>query len=83
MPTVLLPIEYGPDAVTRRVDESGKIQFRGQRLRVGKGCAGMVVALRPTVDEQIEVYFCQQQVAVIDMSQPADLRIVRATRSRR
>jgi transposase InsO family protein len=82
MPAVLLPIEYGQGVITRSVDESGKIHFRGQSLRVGKGCAGMLVALRPTIGEHMEVYFCQQQIAVIDLSDPKDLRVIRATRPR-
>lgn len=82
MPKVLLPIEYGEGIVTRYVEKSGKIRFRGQSLRVGKGCAGMVVGLRPALDEKIEVYFCQQQIALIDMTNPDDFRVIRATRSR-
>ena len=82
MPKILLPIEYGPGALTRQVDAHGKIRFRGHRLRVGKGCSGMIVGLRPSVEEQVEVYFCHQQIALIDMTDRDDPRIIRATRSR-
>lgn len=81
MPKVLLPIDYG-DALTRNVNKSGKISFRGHELRVGKGCAGMVVGLRPTTEELIEVYFCNQQIAVVDMANKDDPRVTRATRGR-
>ena len=83
MPKTLLPIEYGPGVLTRHVDKSGKIQFRGHALRVGKGCSGMFVGLRPTVEEQIEVYFCHQQIALIDLTNRDDPRVIRATRGGR
>ena len=82
MPKVLLPIEYGQGVLTRHVDRQGKISFGGHKLRVGMGCTGMVVGLRPVIEEKIEVYFCHQQIAVIDMSDRDDPRVSRVTRSR-
>ena len=82
MPKVLLPIEYGQGVLTRHVDRQGKISFGGHKLRVGRGCTGMVVGLRPVIEEKIEVYFCHQQIAVIDMSHRDDPRVSRVTRSR-
>lgn len=82
MPKSLLPIEYGQGVLTRQVDPQGKIRFRGHRLRVGKGCAGMLVGLRPDEQEKIEVYFCHQQIALIDMADRDDPRVIRTMRSR-
>lgn len=82
MPKVLLPIEYGEGVQTRHVDRQGKISFGGLRLRVGKGCAGMAVGLRPVIEGKVEVYFCHQQIALIDISDRDDPRVIRATRGR-
>ncbi|HXI11040.1 MAG TPA: IS481 family transposase [Thermoanaerobaculia bacterium] len=82
MPKVLLPIEYGPGVQTRHVDAQGKISFKGYKLRVGMGCAGMLVGLHPVVEEKIEVYFCNQKIAVIDVEDRDDPRVVRTARRR-
>lgn len=82
MPKVLLPIDYGTGTITRLVDKAGNISFRGHAIRVGRGVAGMVVGLRPSIQDQVEVYFCHQQIALIDMTNVDDPRVIRATRSR-
>lgn len=82
MPKVLLPIEYGEGVQTRHVDRQGKISFGGLKLRVGRGCTGMVVGLRPVIEDKIEVYFCHQQIALIDVTDPDDPRVSRVTRGR-
>lgn len=82
MPPVLLPIEYGEGVQTRHVDSQGKISFQGIKLRVGRGCSGMVVGLRPMIEDRIEVYFCHQQIAFIDLSDRDDPRVSRVTRGR-
>lgn len=81
MREILLPIEYGQGMLTRQVDTQGKISFRGHKLRVGKGCSGMLVGLCPGEQEKIEVYFCHQQIALIDMADRDDPRVIRTMRS--
>jgi len=83
MPKLLLPLTYGTGVETRSVDTAGKIKFRGHALRVGKGCTGMIVGLRQTTgSDQVEVLFCHQQIAMIDLANPDDPRVVRMTRGR-
>ena len=79
MPEELPPIEYDSTDEVRMVDQCGKIGFRSQKIRVGKGCQGMPVAIRPTTtDGLFEVFFCHQKIRTIDLhadrrtSVPAD-----------
>jgi hypothetical protein len=67
-PEALMPIEYGPDDIVRKVDEKGKISYLGRRFRISKAFYGYPVALRPTCDDGIlNVFFCHQKVKRIDM----------------
>jgi len=79
MPEKLAAIEYDSTDEVRHVDQYGKISFKGKITRVGKGCSGMPVAVRPTVDDgRFEVFFCHQRVSEIELaanrtpSDPAD-----------
>jgi transposase InsO family protein len=65
-PATLPPIEYGPDDLVRTVNASGIISVHNQRHFIGRGLAGMPVAIRPTMtDGTFTVHLCQQQVAVL------------------
>lgn len=67
-PDTLPVIEYGPGDIVRRVDH-GIVYYLGRRLRVGKAFHGYPVALRQSSEEDglLEVYFCQQRIAKIDL----------------
>jgi transposase InsO family protein len=69
MPAELPPIEYeGADQV-RKVDTYGYIGFRGKKVRIGRACAGLPVALRPTANDGVwDVYFCHQRVKKVDLT---------------
>jgi transposase InsO family protein len=70
-PAALPPIEYAPAELVRRVQQKGEISLRNQSYLVGKAFRGYPVALRPTPqDHLLEVYFCTQKVAQIDLTQP-------------
>lgn len=70
MPANLPPIEYGPDDAVRMVKAHGVIVFRNQRYFVGRGVAGMPVAVRPTrVDGVFDVYFCHQPIKQLNLHQ--------------
>ena len=61
-------IEYGPDDVVRKVDQ-GHLSYRGRMFKISKAFHGYPVALRPTAEDGLlAVYFCQQQVASIDLN---------------
>jgi hypothetical protein len=67
-PEVLPLIEYGPNDVVRMVQGGGLVSFKGHNRRIGKALKGYPVAIRPTpVEGKFEVFFCQSQVAVIDL----------------
>ena len=66
-PETLPPIEYPPGEMVRKVDQGGKISFRGQSYRVGRALWGLPVAVRPVnIEGWFEVYFCQHKVVCID-----------------
>ena len=66
MPATLPPIEYDSGTV-RKVDSHGWIRFRGHKVRVGKGCIGLPVVLRPTNEGKFDVFFCHHRVAQINL----------------
>ena len=62
------PIEYGPGDAVRRVSAKGCVSFRGAAWRVGHAFAGEPVAVRPTAtDGLMQVFYCHQRVAEIDL----------------
>jgi transposase InsO family protein len=62
------PIEYGPGDQVRKVCKEGRISFRGESRKIGLAFAGEKVAVRPTAaDGMMEVYYCHQRVAGIDL----------------
>ena len=68
-PDILPPVTYAVGDILRKVDEAGKIYFRNRSFRVGKAFRHQPVALRPTeTDGLFHVFFCQQKVALIDLS---------------
>ena len=71
-PEQLPALEYPSDAIVRRVQKNGLIYWHHQGYFVGEAFQGLDVALRPTnKDGWYEVYFCQQQVATLDLTQPS------------
>lgn len=66
-PAVLPPIEYSPGDTVRKVHE-GHLSYRGKTFKISKAFHGYPVALRPTREDGVlNVYFCQQHVAEIDL----------------
>jgi transposase InsO family protein len=67
-PEPLPPIIYGPEDLVRQVREQGDIGFRGRSWFISRGLAGLPVAVRPTPDDGcFAVWYCQRQVATIDL----------------
>jgi transposase InsO family protein len=70
MPSELPPIEYDYGCEVRRVQPDGHISFRARQVLVSKAFAGQPVGLRPVQDGVWHVYYCQQKVAIVDLTQP-------------
>lgn len=69
------PIEYGPNDAVRKVCAGGRVSYGGMEHRVGKAFVGEPVAVRPTtVDGVMEVYYCHQRVAEIDLRRQSKVR---------
>jgi len=69
-PEKLKPIVYDsePGQLVRQVMLSGEISFRNRRVFVGSAFAGEPVAIRSSdQDGLLNVYYCQQRVAFIDL----------------
>lgn len=61
-------VEYGPGDDVRKVHENGWIFYQGQEYRVGKAFEGENVGIRSTnKDGVIDVFFCNQNIAQIDL----------------
>ena len=66
-PEVLPSIDYGSDAIVRKVQDHGRISFHCRVFRLSKAFRGYPVALRPTLTDGVwEVYFCAHRIAQID-----------------
>jgi len=66
--SVLPPIEYEPGDEVRRVQQKGRISFRGCELLVSRAFIGEPVGLRPVGDGVWDVYYCHQRVGQVDLT---------------
>jgi transposase InsO family protein len=70
-PRTLPPIEYAPDDTIRRVNAHGVISFHDQRHFVGRGLAGLPVALRPTATTgRFSLHFVHHPLGFLDLRSP-------------
>lgn len=68
-PETLEPVEYGPDDIVRKVQGKGEISYKNRYFLVGRAFHGYPVALRHTAEDGVmDVYFCHQKVAHIDLN---------------
>jgi len=55
--------------VVRRVDVNGFISFKARRWRIGKPFRGLIVALRPTLNDGVyAVRFCAHDLGLADQN---------------
>jgi len=70
-PEALPPLEYAPGDLVRKVYQPGYLDFHGKTFKFGRAFIGQHVALRPTTTDGVwDVYYCQEQIAQIDLSAP-------------
>lgn len=68
-PERLPPIEYGPADIVRKVRNYGHFKYLGREYHIGSAFYGLHVALRFTSsDGVLEVYFCQQRIRTINLT---------------
>ncbi len=68
-PDPLPPIEYNSCDIVRKVQAKGEISFHSRVFKVGRAFTGYPVALRPTLTDGIfDVYFCNQRIVTINLS---------------
>ena len=67
-PEKLPAIVYKHGDEVRRVQDKGRISFKGHNCSVGRGFIGQPVAVRPTaIDGVWEVYYCEFKVGSINL----------------
>lgn len=70
-PETLPPIDYADGDIVRKVQFKGEISYRNRTWRVPKALRGYPVALRCTqTDGLMDVFFCHQKVAQINLHDP-------------
>jgi len=71
----IVPFEYAPNDVVRRVQQGGHVSFRGRNLKVPKAFRGKDIAFRPTTEDGVfDVVFRTQTMASVDI-RPLDGRV--------
>ena len=64
----VVPFEYAPNDVVRRVQQDGHVSFLGRNLKVPKAFRGKAVAFRPTTQDGVfDVVFRTQTIATVDI----------------
>jgi transposase InsO family protein len=72
-PQQLLPIEYAPGTLTRRVKTKGEITFQSRFFYIGRAFVGFEIALHPTAnDGTFRVAFAAITIGSITLNQPND-----------
>lgn len=67
-PETLLPIEYPPGCLVRRVQDHGFLQLHGHRFRLSKAFKGLPVGIRTTdQDGLLDVLFCHHTIAHLNL----------------
>lgn len=67
-PETLPAIEYGPGDQVRKVSPKGTLNYKGVRYNISLAFQGYPVAVRPSgTGGVLEVVFCQQSIAQIDL----------------
>lgn len=68
-PAKLEDIEYNSDDIVRKVQQGGFIFFKGREYRMPKAFYRQHVALRPRPEEDgiMDIFFCQQEIATINL----------------
>ncbi len=68
-PERLPPIEYGPADIVRKVRNYGHFKYLGREYHIGSAFYGLHVALRYTASDGVmDVYFCQQRIRTINLT---------------
>jgi transposase InsO family protein len=74
LPDSLPPILYDSSDIVRKVQQTGEIWFHGQPHKIGNAFVGHPVALRPSpIDGVLDVFFCHQQIAQINLNPSPNL----------
>jgi len=71
--TLIEPFAYASDDQLRRVQQFGRISFKGRQLRIPKAFRGKTIAIRPTAEDGVyDVVFRTTLVASLDLSRPSE-----------
>lgn len=70
-PGTLPATEYADGDIVRKVQGKGEIHYRGNAFKIGSAFRGYPAAVRPASEDGVmQVYFCQQCVAKINLRAP-------------
>ena len=67
-PELGIPFEYDQKEIVRKVDTTGRIRYKSNKIRMGKAFIGDWLALKPTSqDGEIQVYFRNYPIRTISL----------------
>ena len=70
-PEQLPRVEYGPEDQVRRVQDQGKVSWKGRKVKISNAFKGLQVAIRPTnTDGLWDLFFMTNRICQIDLRQP-------------
>ena len=71
---IVVPFEYAPDDIVRRVQQGGHVSLYGRNVKIPKAFRGKAVAFRPTSQDGVfDVVFRTQKITTLDI-RPLDRR---------
>jgi transposase InsO family protein len=72
LPRRLPDIEYPASDQVRKVQDQGKISFKGRTFKVGRAFVGEPVGLRESKEDAVwDVYYCKQRIGKANLKAPA------------
>ena len=66
-------VEYGPEDQVRRVQDQGRVSWKGRQVKISTAFKGLQVAIRPTSTDGLwDLFFMTNRICQIDLREPAE-----------
>lgn len=77
-PEVLVPIEYGPNDLVRKVQDKGLVTLKGRVFRTSRALRGQPVAFRPSTSEDgtYALFYCHHKLGDVRLEDGPEIQKV-------